>query len=102
MLVNDIGVYVTQTGDIAYVTKTDGYRRCYGYMRDNPVIEMSWYTEDGSVRSGDVCGPTYDNELIVRAKIDLPENAHEHGEKVRNDFRKEFYKRCQERCERMG
>lgn len=96
MLVNQVGVYVTEGGDIAYVTVTDGYRRCYGYLKDKPERKLSWYTEDGSVRHGDVCGPGYDNKLKVMVRTPLPENAHEYGQECQRLARERHIRHCQE------
>lgn len=88
MLVDSIGVYSTVDGNIAYVTETDGYRRCYGYMADSPDFEMSWYTSEGNVRHGLSCGPDFNNQLRLKLKIPLPENAH----KLREKDLKNMYK----------
>lgn len=91
MIVTDTGVYVTKTGDIAYVTSWDGYRRAYGYLKNSPELEMSWYSADGSVRHGHACGPKYDNSLLQRLNEPLPEGAKEYGERMQKESRQRHY-----------
>tara|TARA_R100000388_G_scaffold93391_1_gene77965 strand:+ start:876 stop:1175 length:300 start_codon:yes stop_codon:yes gene_type:complete len=97
MIINGTGVYVTRTGDIAYVTSWDGYRRAYGYLKKSPEWAMSWYSDDGGVRDGAVCGPGYDNRISQKLREPLPENAKEYGEQCEENRRQEFYKMIRER-----
>lgn len=101
MVINSIGVYLTKSGDIAYITETDGYRRCYGYLKDTPHLEMSWYIGDGSVRHGLSCGPEFDNSIIARVKTPLPENAHEYGKECQRKAFEDHIRRVQERYGKM-
>lgn len=96
MLVNSVGVYATIDGNIAYVTQTDGYRRCYGYMKDTPDMEMSWYTEEGNVRHGLSCGPNFDNRLQMKLRTPLPKDAHEFGKQAQRERFEKHVQRCQD------
>ena len=63
MLIESVGKYVTTEGKIVTVESTDGYRRAYG--KDSTGKDISWYTEDGSVRSGTCNG----NDILIKLKI---------------------------------
>lgn len=102
MIVTDTGVYTTRTGDIAYVTSWDGYRRAYGYLKNSPEMDISWYSECGSVRHGSVCGPGYDNSLLQKLNEPLPENAKEYGERVQKEWRQKFYRAISIKVQQMG
>lgn len=60
MLINATGKYVTISGKVVTVESTDGYRRAYG--KDSNGRDISWYTEDGHVRSGTCNG----NDILVK------------------------------------
>lgn len=60
MKINEVGKYVTTSGKVVYVESTDGYRRAYG--KDSNGRDISWYTEDGHVRSGTCNG----NDILIK------------------------------------
>lgn len=60
MKIDSIGKYVTVSGHIVVVESTDGYRRAYG--KDSRGHDISWYTEDGHVRSGRCNG----NQILTK------------------------------------
>lgn len=60
MKINEVGKYVTTSGKVVTVESTDGYRRAYG--KDSTGYAISWYTEDGHVRSGTCNG----NDILVK------------------------------------
>lgn len=60
MIINTTGRYVTTEGKIVLVESTDGYRRAYGIDSNGQAI--SWYTEDGHVRSGTCNG----NRILLK------------------------------------
>lgn len=60
MLIESTGRYITKAGKVVYVTSTDGYRRAWG--KDSHDRDISWYTENGNVRSGTCNG----NNILVK------------------------------------
>lgn len=60
MLIKDIGKYVTTEGRIVTVESTDGYRRAYG--KDSNGRDISWYVDNGQVRSGSCNG----NRILIK------------------------------------
>lgn len=58
--INSIGKYVTTSGKVVTVESTDGYRRAYG--KDSTGRDISWYIENGSVRSGTCNG----NDILIK------------------------------------
>ncbi len=58
--IKSVGKYVTSAGYTVVVESTDGYRRAYG--KDSKGRDISWYTEDGRVRSGWCNG----NDILVK------------------------------------
>jgi hypothetical protein len=60
MIITDTGKYVTTSGKVVIVETTDGYRRAYG--KDSNGVDISWYTEDGHVRSGRCNG----NDILLK------------------------------------
>ena len=62
MIITGPGRYVTEDGSIVQVTSWDGYRRAYGI--DSRGMEISWYIDNGHVRSGLANG----NRVTVKLK----------------------------------
>ena len=60
MKITEVGKYVTTAGKVVTVESTDGYRRAYG--KDSTGYAISWYTEDGHVRSGTCNG----NDILIK------------------------------------
>jgi len=60
MIITSTGKYVTTSGKTVLVETTDGYRRAYG--KDSSGIDISWYTENGHVRSGRCNG----NDILIK------------------------------------
>ena len=60
MKIDSTGKYVTVSGHIVVVESTDGYRRAYG--KDSRGHDISWYIEDGQVRSGWCNG----NQILIK------------------------------------
>ena len=83
-MIDRIGVYVTESGDKAFITSSDGYRRCYGYLQDSPERDLSWYTESGQVRNGMATG----NKIVAMLREPLPDGAKEDGERAQRNARK--------------
>lgn len=64
MIISTVGKYVTTSGKIVVVESTDGYRRAYG--KDSRGMDISWYIENGHVRSGTCNG----NDILLKLEED--------------------------------
>lgn len=60
MIITGVGKYVTTAGKTVTVEETDGYRRAYG--KDSLGYAISWYIDNGHVRSGTCNG----NDILVK------------------------------------